>query len=614
MQNDHKNSAHDPSIAPPYEMEYLQEALKDKEKALKRSAGEWPFYHENSLFYAAALEVHHEFQVPIEMAMMTALGAISCVCQDMVDVKLPVGNITNPALMLLTIAKSGERKTTVQKQFFRVISEYNRRAIFIHQKKTLDYESKKNQWNEIEKEMKKAYKKAFRDENEELEKKLSERLDEHRKHHPKWPRSLRMLYADTTPQALVEAMHNNTPTACLMSSESNSIFSGHALKDLDKINTLWDGEDVIVDRSTRPSFILTDSRLTLSLMAQPVVVTRFLSKRGEEARGIGFLARFITVMAEEKAGTRDTRPIGSLENTKKFNQRIEELIRKNFDKKSNLTDEKESDGKDSGVENTLEIGHNKKTRKVLTFSSKASQKWIEYHKEIEGLQAPHKALSYYKDHASKLMENVSRMAVLLHIFEDTYGKKEHIDSDTLDFAYDFCRVASQHFLKHIAGTPTVVKDANDIVELLFLDYEKKQDALRETQPQENYSSHESERKPYTKFSNLSPDIGERGREHTFTLSLIKQYGPYALRGKAGHHRLIEAIDLLSRMGHMKNRRHGIWEISESLYSGPEGPEIRNGVDFTVDNLPLVSQQEYYYAQPGHSTVHDGWQIVENNKP
>ncbi len=618
MQPHNFESRSTPSDASLSTKKNIAEVVQQRKRQIHQHAGRWPQYHEHSLFYAASLEVSREFQVPIEMAMMTALGAISCVCQDMVSVSLPTGNTTVPSLMLLTIAKSGERKTTVQKQFFKAIMAHNREAILRHDTEMDAYKEDLYLWEIKRKETERVWKKALRDGKEEDTERLKNELLQHQHEKPVKPRSQRVLYADTTPQALVESMQNNTPSACLLTSEANSMFSGHALKDLDKINTLWDGEDVIIDRATKASFILSDSRLTLSLMAQPVVIERFITKRGEEARGIGFLARFITVMAEEKAGTRETRPIGSLDNVKRFNQRIESLIDKYFEQHNNATREEDAEDNFSS-DIAWPSTRREKARKVLRFTSSATTKWFEYHREIEVLQAPNKALHYYKDHASKLMENVVRMAALLHVFEDVTGEHDQINADTLDFSYDFCRMASQHFQKHLAGIPTVVKDASSLVDHLFLKYEKEQDKIAQEEEKKGVTnptpkkSTFNERQPYTTFSNHLPHIGVVGREFQFKLSDIKQLGPYALRGRSGHQRLMDALDFLQRMGHVKIDRFNNWIIRESLLCDSDGPEIRNGVDFTIDSLPLFAEQQFWKAFDDSHTQYDHWQIVTPNE-
>ncbi|WP_414927279.1 DUF3987 domain-containing protein, partial [Pseudomonas zeae] len=72
----------------------------------------WPCFLEHSLVEAAVTEAARELQVSREMAMMCAFGAMSMACQGHVDVQMPTGHQVPTSLMLLTIADSGERKTT----------------------------------------------------------------------------------------------------------------------------------------------------------------------------------------------------------------------------------------------------------------------------------------------------------------------------------------------------------------------------------------------------------------------------------------------------------------------------------------------------------------------
>ncbi|WP_423969878.1 DUF3987 domain-containing protein [Citrobacter werkmanii] len=90
------------------------------------------------------------------------------------------------------------------------------------------------------------------------------------------------------------------------------VFFRPSLGELDKLNTLWDGSSVIVDRISREGFVLQNARLTLSLMAQPSVISRFMAKRGEEARGTGFLARFLIAKPRLMAGQRTDQQLSEL--------------------------------------------------------------------------------------------------------------------------------------------------------------------------------------------------------------------------------------------------------------------------------------------------------------
>ena len=57
----------------------------------------------------------HIIQCPVEMAAMTVLGAVSLAAQAHVDVVLPIGTgkIKPTSLYLVSVGKSGERKTAI---------------------------------------------------------------------------------------------------------------------------------------------------------------------------------------------------------------------------------------------------------------------------------------------------------------------------------------------------------------------------------------------------------------------------------------------------------------------------------------------------------------------
>ncbi|SDM19744.1 Protein of unknown function [Franzmannia pantelleriensis] len=513
----------------------------------------WPKYRESSLFWSASVEAAGEVQVPLEMAVMCALGAISVSCQGLVDVEMPIGHTVQTPLMLLTLAESGERKTTVQNLFFRSISALNRASIQISNERLSQHSFDVDVWNVEEKALKIALTKAIKSSDATSIERARERLNSIQKNKPIPPNLPRLIYDDTTPQALVYHLHEHSRYGCLLTSEANSIFSGLALQDLDKINTLWDGGDVIVDRMTRPSFILSGARLTLSLMTQPSVIDRFLSKRGEEARGMGFLARFLVIKPGKMAGNRATRNLRDLPHIDRFNQKSYELLT-------------EPDGI---TPTTFDPSTEKQ---LLRFTSEASELWKRYHQGIEDSIKDGGPYQYYSDHASKLMDNVTRMSALIHFFE---GYEGDISKDTLIFCYDFVRKCSIHFQRFLAGEPQVVSDANELAKHLI-----------EWADKDNQNPLAS-----------SPELPEHlalGREQEFTMTRLKQYGPYRLRGRESDQRLRESVKLLQKLGHVEYHR-GLrkYRFREHIFSGTNGPDIRNGIEYHLDSLPLFSEQEYY---------------------
>ncbi|TDX22947.1 uncharacterized protein DUF3987 [Modicisalibacter xianhensis] len=527
-------------------MSFSSEGSSASRLALPEPSEEWPHYQEGSLFQSAVIEASSRLQVPRPMAMTVALGAMSAACQTLVNIKQPLDHYVQASLMLLSIADSGERKTTVEKRFFKALRDWQ------HEMQTKAEEDEEKYLHEQE--IWKIEDAALKAELKRLTKKnhpsdaIKERLEEHRNHRPRPPRHHKLLYDDTTPQALIQLMYRHSASACLVTSEANSIFSGRALGEIHHLNTLWDGGDIIVDRVTSPSILLANPRLTLSLMAQPSVIHSFLSKRGEEARGMGFLARFLVVRPQKMAGKRATQAIGDLPHLDAFNQRIRALL----DETTNGTP----------------------PHRIIEFTADAADQWRVYHQQIENEMAPDRLYTHHTEHASKLMDNVSRVAGILHTFE---GKDEAISLETLNFAYLLCLRYSRDFLDNLAGEPAIVTHTNLLVDFLL----------------DEYDANPGHFLPDTQYADGL--TLRSGRQIDFVLSRIKQYGPYPLRNNSNRN---AAIDLLIRMGHVE-QRHNRYRFSESILTS--SPVIKNGETYTLRSLPLYHEQ--YYFKPSRTNLH-----------
>ncbi|HCP56581.1 MAG TPA: hypothetical protein DIU04_17835 [Pseudomonas sp.] len=524
----------------------------------------WPCYEEHSLLESAANEAARELQVSREMAMMCAFGAISTACQSIVDVQMPTGHKVPTSLMLLTIADSGERKTTTQNYFFEAIYALNNKAYRYNEEAQEKHKEQHQIWTTEKKFLERKYNKMAALKDTTATEVTLKEIENHIRKEPTLPECGKFLYDDTTPQALVQMLNENLPNGCLLTSEANSILSGKALGELDKLNTLWDGGSVIVDRISRESFILEDARLTLSLMAQPIVITRFMGKRGEEARGTGFLARLLVAKPSAMAGYRTPNKLSSLPRKKEFNNRTRELTTK-----QSIT-----------------------PRQVLIFSERASDIWLEYSKTLEAEMRENKIYHYLKDHASKLLENTTRLAALLHTFEREADSDIEISSSTLEFCWAFARTCSSHFIKNLASEPQLVTDANNLAHYLLREAYKEQEKYQESARKNGKSLSRSR-------ENLPGNL-IIGARTTFTLTNIKQNGPGSLRGRANSERLDAAIELLTRLGHIK-KEGGRYKFKETVIRrriDPIEPEMKNGEFISIKELPLFTEQEYHAPTGG----------------
>lgn len=121
---------------------------------------------------------------------------------------------------------------------------------------------------------------------------------------PQKPSKPQFLLDDITPEGLALALSLNGGTASLVSDEGGSILNGRGFQNIPLLNKGWSGSMLSISRKASPSFTVNDPRLTISIMSQPSEMDKFMKKRGEESRGVGFLARFLVCSPWSTQGSR----------------------------------------------------------------------------------------------------------------------------------------------------------------------------------------------------------------------------------------------------------------------------------------------------------------------
>lgn len=248
------------------------------------------------------------------------------------------------------------------------------------------------------------------------------------------PKKIRLLYENSTKEALFSGLCNDFPAAALVSSEGSNIFKSAAFKDVGNLNAIWSGEDVILDRVKSPSYQIRNSRLTVLAMAQPTIFDHYLEKEGDSARGSGLLARALMYQPQSKQGQkRINSTTVSWKYVIDFNDRIKFFLEKN-----------------------IIHPEQKREREVIRFSPEAAEAWYNYFSDIDSQKNPMGIYHQAKDHAAKLAENVARVAALLHLFE---GYDGDISLDMFNVARNICDMCSQYFLQKFNIRPQVEVDA-----------------------------------------------------------------------------------------------------------------------------------------------------------
>lgn len=373
-------------------------------------------------------------QAPPDLILLSALSTYSLLLQGRIDVERPGVGLGPVSLFGLTIAESGERKSTVARLLEKPVVEFQASQNEEYAEKMATYEAETEVFQDAVKVLRKKISGRLKKELSVEDLKLQ--LVELRKHEPKKPRKFQMIFEDVTTEAIALELNHGCGSAALVSDEGATILNGRIVQDLPRLNKLWSAEPFNVTRKSSESFTVSDARLTVSLMAQPSAVDKFMKKRGDESRGIGFLARFLVCSPSSSQGTRLLRGAleGDCDGYQSYLQRANEILR--------------------ATKGNIEISRDNK--KILRFTEEAKTYWEWLYNKIEQNLQINGRFQYAKDHGSKLAENITRIAALLSCIE--YGEEREISVEVLKDAEVMGFFFSDVFLRCFESTPEYVKD------------------------------------------------------------------------------------------------------------------------------------------------------------
>ncbi len=294
---------------------------------------EFPLSSLPPLIRDAVIEAQQITQAPLGLVAASALGAVSLVCQNLIDV-CRLNTLRGPvSLFFLTLAESGERKTAVDKllmkplyqQEMQLYSRYKSELAVWKNKEELLKAQKKALLSKLNKELRKGA-----DESETLR-----QLEVLQKNSAEEPVRYKFIFNDATTAAIKNQLCGKWRSVGIMSDEAGIIFDGYTLSELPFINKMWDGSVLSVDRKNEPEQMIENARMTLSLMVQPGLFDRYMERKGSVARDSGFLARCLISKPATTQGKRFINgaviPGGSLT---AFHERLMELARGSIEKSS----------------------------------------------------------------------------------------------------------------------------------------------------------------------------------------------------------------------------------------------------------------------------------------
>ena len=358
---------------------------------------------------AAARAIQAVTQAPIDICANAVLAAACLSVQGHANVRLPTQEEKPLSLYIVTIARSGERKTSVD---FRALAGVKSREKQLHQIYQDERESHLvayAAWEQQRAQISRKRNLSFQDRTDLLAELGSA---------PPPPITPVLVAPEPTLEGLIKMLIHGQPSVGIFTSEGGLFVGGHGLSDEAKLRTagglsvFWDDGNFTRTRAGDGVNAVFGRRIAMHLQLQPEVARRLLSDR--VLRDQGFLSRLLVCEPETTMGTRfwnEPEP-SAWEEVARFQDRTLEFLRRPLP----LRD---------GSANEL-------APPSLPFTSEGREVWIAYANHVEYRLRPGGELEPISGFAAKLPEHAARIAGVQKKFEDPDA--DEIDASTLERA------------------------------------------------------------------------------------------------------------------------------------------------------------------------------------
>lgn len=327
--------------------------------------------------------VFNQTKTPAAMIFSALMVAIATSAQDTYRVQRKPGLSSNISIYFCSLASSGSRKSTLEKMVFKPLHDIQSRLAAEREIAKQGYRLAQQRWMLQNKVLEERCLKALRKGN--TDPKIFDTLAAHAKEAPEAPSFAKLFYRDTTIEAWLSGLSQNSRSATLLDDEGGQTLHGPLLRSTGELCSLWDGKNIDVQRKQAGNFSVENPRVSISIQVQPDVFFGLEKNKAKTARASGLWARFLISEPSSMIGFRldddVSWPTDALET---FHQRLEEL----YSRRDSIT---------------------------LTFTPDAQNLWSNHYNEIETSMAPGGYLAEYQDFGSKIPENTARLAALIHL-------------------------------------------------------------------------------------------------------------------------------------------------------------------------------------------------------
>lgn len=335
-------------------------------------------------------------QAPIAIPAQSALSVAALAVQGFADVET-LGGPRPVSLYALTIAQSGERKSSCDALLVAALREHERQQADAQRLETESWHNRHALWKGDREKVLAEAKKAKGEKRTAAQADLDALGPE-----PAAPPSPDRTVTEPTFEGLTRKLFEGHPSLGIFSDEGGQFLGGHAMnsdnrqKTLTALNKLWQGDPVQRTRQGDGAFTLYGRRLAVHLMAQPGVARDFMAD--PKAHDTGFLARFLICEPPSAIGTRfHDKSRQNPEVLNRFATRLRTIL-----------------------ETALPMDPETRalSPRILPLSPDARALLIGFHDAIEAQMAPGGELDHVTGAASKAAEQAARIAGVLTLWRD----------------------------------------------------------------------------------------------------------------------------------------------------------------------------------------------------
>lgn len=358
--------------------------------------GDYPVEYLSPKLRAATEAIVDKVQVPAAIAAQSVLGAAAVAVQPFIDIILPTGERAPVSLFKISVAASGDRKSSSDKLALYAVRMRERDLHREYEKQQAEYLADKAAYDAARKKATTGANKSRDDIRAAMENCGKE---------PLAPPQPLILSDEGTFQGLQKLFADAMPSLGLFSDEGGQWLGGYAMNEDNRgqtaagLSKLWDGAPIKRVRGTEGVTILRGRRLSLHLMIQPNIAKKLFND--DMLLQQGLMSRMLVCQPKTLKGQRlwhEPKP-ESDEALEAYNNRLEGLLRLPLPMVDPMTRELDPIG--------------------IELSPEAADMWKQFADFIEKMLGPDGELEPIAGFAAKLPEHAVRIAAVMGFFEDS---------------------------------------------------------------------------------------------------------------------------------------------------------------------------------------------------